>query len=320
MKKKKYSKLPVIKEIPVPDINHPPAYYEMLPNHEFTMGLIAPKGSGKTTLMINLLDLYAGYFHTIYIFSPTVASDEKWDYVKSRKGLLSQNIDLINWVDTMTSRHKGCKLVEGAPVKSDFDGLVDEYDPDFDGMIPGECFFEDYDEDLLRAVYTRQMKLVKLLKKHGQTKHMANRMLIIFDDLVGSLLFSNSRGNIFKGFNTRHRHYSTSMMMVTQAYREIPKTIRINYTCLVLYEICNEKELEALHEEFPMNVMKKDRWLKMYAYAVKDPYSFMYYNMQPDDKRKRVMKNFEEYIFMGDDDGGGGEDGGTGDIIIGDGT
>jgi len=41
------------------------------------MGLIAPKGAGKTTVICNLLEFYKGYFHTILVFSPTILSDEK---------------------------------------------------------------------------------------------------------------------------------------------------------------------------------------------------------------------------------------------------
>lgn len=210
-------KIPKIKEVPVPDINHPDAKFEMLPRHEFTMGLIAPKGSGKTTTIINLLEMYKGYFHSIIVFSPTVASDEKWDYIKAQPGILKQNIELQDWVEKLLKKRKGSRLVEGPMVKNEFEGLYDEFQPDFDGVIPEECFLEDYSEDTLRAIYTKQMDLVKLLKKFGKTKHLANRLLIVFDDLVGSSLFSNARSNIFKGFNTRHRHYSTSMLMVAQA-------------------------------------------------------------------------------------------------------
>jgi hypothetical protein len=218
-------------------------------------------------------------------------------------------VKLQNWIETLHKKKTRTGLVEGAIVKTEFDGLYDEYDPDFDGMIPKDCFFEDYDEDLLRSIYERQMVMVKKLKKYGQTKHLADRMLLVFDDLVGSGLFSNARGNIFKGFNTRHRHYSCSMLMVSQAvsfipnlqYKEIPKTVRTNYTCLVFFEICNEKELEVIHDEYPMGCINKDKWLQMYNYATKDPYCFMYYNMQPKDRKKRIMKNFDEYIFMGDD-------------------
>ena len=40
--------------------------------------MIAPRGSGKSTLILNMiLDFYKNYFHTIRIFSPTSAGDIK---------------------------------------------------------------------------------------------------------------------------------------------------------------------------------------------------------------------------------------------------
>ena len=69
-----------VKEIPVSEKVHPQPLNDILPRHEFTMGLIAPKGSGKTTLIANLINFYKGYFHTILVFSPTVACDDKWDW------------------------------------------------------------------------------------------------------------------------------------------------------------------------------------------------------------------------------------------------
>jgi hypothetical protein len=44
-----------------------------------------------------------------------------------------------------------------------------------------------------------QKSLINLLKCHGRPKYLANRILIIFDDLVGSALFSGTRGSYFKG-------------------------------------------------------------------------------------------------------------------------
>ena len=70
-----------VEAIPTPKgFQHPPAPHDALPNHEFSMGLIAPKGSGKTTVLCNLLKFYKGYFHSILVFSPTVASDDKWEW------------------------------------------------------------------------------------------------------------------------------------------------------------------------------------------------------------------------------------------------
>jgi hypothetical protein len=180
------------------------------------MGIIAPKGSGKTTLICNLLKFYKGFFHSIIIFSPTVASDEKWDYIKKQK-LLAENKPLKKWIRTMEeARRKKDNVVEERPISMTLQGLVAN-ETEFDGLIPEEHFMCEYKQEDLAELMDKQMTLVKFLKAHGQSKHLANRVLVIFDDLVGSSLFSSTRDNPFKRFNTNHRHYSFSALMVSQA-------------------------------------------------------------------------------------------------------
>lgn len=107
-------------------------------------------------------------------------------------------------------------LVDRAPPSAQLEGLVNKDDDKFTGKIPEEHFFHQYDDSKFMEIMEEQMTLIKALKKQNQPKYLANRILIIFDDLVGSSLFSGSRGSYFKGVNTRHRHYSASFLMVSQ--------------------------------------------------------------------------------------------------------
>ena len=294
VKRYKYVKLEV-RPIPVPPgFIHPEPPNEVLPRHEFTMGIIAPKGSGKTTVIANLLDFYAGYFNTILVFSPTVASDEKWDYVKTRQ-LLCDNAPLRKWLKEMAQKDSENKVVQDAPPGRELEGLVNPT-PMVDFRIPDDCFYSEYDEDTLASIMSEQMSVVKMLKKYGQSKHMANRLLIIFDDLVGSSLFSGRKDNPFKKLNTNHRHYSASILMVSQAYKELPKTVRTNFSSIIIFEIPNDKELEVIQEENPMYMKKKD-WYELYEYAVDGDHDFLYINYQKP-KRLRMMKNFSEVLFV----------------------
>ncbi len=120
--------------------------------------------------------------------------------------------------------------------------------------------------------------------------------MIIFDDLVGSNLFSGRKDNPFKKLNTNHRHYSVSAIEVSQAYKEIPKTVRTNWSCLIIFEIPNDKELEVIFEENSLYMKRKD-WMEAYEYAVTGDHDFMYINYQKP-KRLRLMKNFQEVLYV----------------------
>lgn len=198
------------------------------------------------------------------------------------------------FIADLTAEKNKKSVVDNKRLGTELAGLVNKA-PMVDFTIPEECFFSDYDADTLQTVMDEQMAIVKLLKKHGQSKHMANRLLVIFDDLVGSTLFSNARGNPFKMLNTNHRHYSASLLMVSQAYKEIPKTVRTNFSCLVVFEIPSEKEIEVIFEENSL-YMKRDEWMEMYEHAVQGDHDFLFINYQKS-KRLRAMKNFEKILF-----------------------
>lgn len=249
------------------------------------MGLIAPKGSGKTTLIANLLDFYKGYFHDIYVFSPTLHSDEKWDYVRKRP-LRGENVALKKFLE---KKGKGDNPVVGRKTVVDDAGKHDPH-------IPDDCFMTEYDEATLQQIMKNQMDAIETIEGLGGTKHLADRILFIFDDLVGSSLFSGARRSPFKMLNTNHRHHSASLLMVSQAYKEIPKTVRTNFTALVCFEVPNESEVKVIYEENPVG-MKREQWDVAYRYCVEGDYGFMYINYKRP-KRLRVMKNFDQVVFV----------------------
>lgn len=213
------------------------------------------------------------------VFSPTLKNDEKWATVRTWK-LLARNRELETFLHQLKTRAQDDeRQVVGPPpyeLQRDRQREDRETEPEkFSGRIPDDCFLTEYDESVLKRLLDEQQQLIDFLSAHGKTKHLANRILIVFDDLVGSSLFSSRRSNIFKKFNANHRHYSASSLMVAQAYKEIPKTVRINWTSLILFEIPNEREVETCYEENPVG-LKKPQWLEMYNHAVAEPYSFLY--------------------------------------------
>jgi hypothetical protein len=82
--------------------------------------------------------------------------------------------------------------------------------------------------------------------------------------------------------------------MVTQSYKEIQKTIRTQWSGLLVYEIGNEQEVFVIYEEYSMGLNFKE-WLEVYRHSTKDNYSFMFINFQKE-KGERIMKNFTEVV------------------------
>lgn len=285
-----------VKEVPVdPRSKHdePPHGEGLMPVHEFTMGLIAPKGSGKTNTIIEMLRLYRGYFHNIYVFSPSVKTDEKWKHAKTMK-LRVENKRLKAWVVKLNEQHENNDPVQPLPGGKEFDGLADTV---FTEEIPEDCFYDVNDFKKFSEILEAKKKIIEGLYDHGQFKTLADRDLFIIDDAVGSPFFTGKRLDFFKNVNTRHRHYSASIVMASQGYKEIPKTVRTNWTSLLVYRIGNLREVFVIFEEFPVG-LDWDEWLAVYNQATREKYNFLFIDMYgPPDAR--VRRNFNIKLQVG---------------------
>lgn len=370
--------------------SHPPPEHPHLLKHEFTLMLTAPKGSGKTTVLGNLLiKHYKGYFHRVLVFSPTVDNDAKWTTIRNTRGVVKPNHRLVNWweshkdkresakkakkqeqeaaqqrklTETMqktntgkvlhravqvqdvlgvrpsgsvkpsTMSGKGSKSVSqqrhqlGDWRKSTKDrnvpnpeaskegvaktGEEEEIDWDAaeeymkqasksDGKIRDNWVYTHYDEQDLTKVLRGYQSMLRAVTQDGKDKYWMDRVLFVFDDLVGSTLFSLShKANPFKELNVRHRHYNASLILVTQAYKEVPKTMRTNASAHILFEIPSESELESIYEENPV-CLRKDEWIQVYKAATSEPYSFLFINYQQP-RAHQMGKNFELLYELGD--------------------
>lgn len=270
---------------------HPPVPSEVLPQHPFSMGIIAPKGSGKTTLIGNMIHFYKNYFHAIIIFSPTLNNDEKWVWIRKQK-LLGKNTALEQFIKEGSKKRK--RDDEQTATDGNTESFLIHDNEDFDGKILEDHIYDKYQKSDLREILDDQQKLSDYISKHCGGQVLKNRILFIFDDLVGSVLFSREKTNPFTILNSNMRHYNASILMVTQAYKEIPKTVRTNFSAMVLFEIPSNNEKKVIQEEYGMGLDKK-QWERVYNYCTGEDHSFLFYNTQKQ-KKRRIMKNFSEII------------------------
>ena len=255
--------------------NHPPVAHEQLPQHPFSMLIVAPKGSGKTNLIVHLcLKQYKEYFHRIIVCSPTLENDPKWELVKKQKHLLAENKKLAQILEGKSKGKKRWKIVYENQ-KSQQDSKDEDK---FEGYIDEEDMFSE--QSKLFPIVDHQQAVIEYLRDHDHkddAKYLIDRTLIILDDQAGLFRMSPSNNPLIN-FVLKHRHYSTSLIFVTQAYKAIPKSIRINMNVLILFEIPNSAELKSIYEEYPDKLEEKE-WLDLYWHIIdSEPYSFMYLN------------------------------------------
>ena len=116
-------------------------------------------------------------------------------------------------------------------------------DPEYSHLkIQEENIFDSYDSGILTDLYESQRKAKKYLKKNKELEHIC----IVLDDLVTDLP-QNQRSLLAKLFMTG-RHLNVSIIIATQSYKLIPRTIRMNLTCLICLH-CNQGEVRKIAEE-----------------------------------------------------------------------
>ena len=161
---------------------------------------------------------------------------------------------------------------------------------------------DEYSEATLDKMMRQQQKRSDdLFKQSGDRSNYIQelpkkmeRLCWVFDDMVVSGLFSNKRDNAFKRLTVRRRHLYSSIIGVTQAYREIPKTTRTNSNCLILFHIDNEEELATIYQEFPMG-LKWHEWIKVVTYVTtRTPFSFITFNLQSSDPNRRIIMDLSQ--------------------------
>lgn len=256
----------------------------VIPQHQFSMLMLAARGSGKTTTLLNLLmnpAFYKGYFHNVFIWSPTLRQDEKWGALLNTKGVLAQNKVVEGLMETSSKSYE--QAVEGTSKELPFTGI-----------IPTTNCYTHYDEATLQHIISYQELQIEYLQAKKRSKKDSDRVLLVFDDALGLDNSLFKRNSLFSKLNTMNRHLNISIIVVSQAYKQIPRTIRVNMSNYVVFEIANQQEIKLFYEENNNSLTFQD-WYDKYRQATNEPYSFLYINYQAP-KGKRLMKRFEELL------------------------
>lgn len=237
--------VPPSKSIKVTELDRVDEYLLKPP---FAIGLVAPKGSGKSTIIYNLIsrpEFYYKKFDQVWMFSPTFYLDDTYAKARLNEERVVVNVD--RFAPTMV-------------------GIIDKVNAQIEAIktaIAQQAMSMGWSKD-------RQKDEIE-----AQKAEKLDRILIVIDDAVG--VKALERGSVISNSFSRHRHLHISFLYAVQIYKAMPPVVRVNLSAIILFRIYNRGELKKIVEE--QAVLVKDKtWLALYDHATKEPFSFLYIN------------------------------------------
>lgn len=275
------TRLPVT--VPDLDVQYPrkPPVPEHMPAMYFIMGIVGSRGSGKTTKLMQMLQLYdrCKTFDVIRIFCPSYDDDVKYR--------------LLEKMD--------CRLV----VQREYnDGLFSQCLAEVDADLQEH---EDYLKK--RELYRRWLKDknemkewrsrdLQLLEEMGHKKpkrpfrYGKPNTLLIMDDLSGTSLYRSDSKGPFNAFAIRHRHRCCSIIMLTQTFfNSIPRGIRTNLSAVMLFSNRNAGMAAQICAEFS-SYISVEQFQAMWDAATEEPHDCFFVDFEAP-LASRYRKNFD---------------------------
>lgn len=135
----------------------------------------------------------------------------------------------------------------------------------------------------------------KRIEEAKGDKSKVKKMLIIFDDIVSHKKFCNSP--IFLQFAVMSRHWGVSLMILSQAYHRIPKSIRLQMSSIIFFKGSN-KELEVLTEDFNAPGLSAKEFKNIVSEATNTRYNFFYVDINRAIGSGRYRQNLTKEIIQ----------------------
>ena len=154
----------------------------------------------------------------------------------------------------------------------------------------------EYDDSIIQGIISRQEDLMK--------NKLDTSYALIMDDCLGMLPKNGRKGNLVTYFLTRFRHYVTRknndaclFVFSTQKFREVHTVIRAQATTVMISsKLRNQKEIEALIEEYGDMYGGAENFMKMFNYVKKEKWAWLYLALDTG----CAYKNFTEMLHDGD--------------------
>ena len=286
-------KLVKLNDVKIPDLpNNIPPY--MLRNYpksgfplHFRMAIIGGVGRGKTTVLLKLLNWYdkAKSFDRCIFFSPTLAGEKKGDDFLAAKHHFEvthhaaySDETMREEADAMKSRIEEWKQWEKKKrVWEKFQRCGDVEDLTLDDLL--------------------LLELMGWKKPQNEFPNGTPCHVLILDDLVGAkgVFSANCRGFLTE-FILRSRHYSCSVIILSQVFRNfLPAQLRQgSFDKWVLFGTKSHHKMNIAEEV--SDRVDQDTFLKIWDFATEDEHSCLVVDYTAPSAKDMFRKGLEYQI------------------------
>lgn len=178
------------------------------------------------------------------------------------------------------------KIIIFSPTAGDLDDTYSSL------KIPKENFVKKFDSSMLETILKNRKAEIKKdgIEKVGKT----NRVIILFDDMIAERKFLESKENLM--MFTLLRHYLISVCVLSQSFKKIPRSIRVNANFVCIFPSL-ESEIAIMIEEICPSGIQKKQFRKIIDYCTEGRYDFMTINNHAP-VGERIRKNLYDIVDL----------------------
>lgn len=158
---------------------------------------------------------------------------------------------------------------------------TDELNKFWRQYMPKKYIFNKYSPEILDAVFMRQKKILNNPELSKKQKEKQAPFFIILDDVISDPAFQRNEPQIKELF-VAGRHYKLFVLITTQYAKAITPTLRGNTDFLFIMKTVQQKQREALWEDFA-DFLTKDAFSQMIDAYTEDNETLVI-NSCPDNK------------------------------------
>ena len=149
-----------------------------------------------------------------------------------------------------------------------------EYVEKTTGQKRDDFCHEEFDQEAIKQLMEEQKKTNAYLRKIDAKRLIS--AVVVVDDFGERADLVKAHGSVINTLFTRGRHLQISCYgLLLQRFRLANPTIRFNAHVIYVHKLNNQKDLEALSEEFSASTGGVDNFIAMYRKATAKKFGFL---------------------------------------------